>query len=161
MEPTLRNRQLVWADAYYYRFHQPAPGEIVVFKLHGETYIKRVYQRPGGRVYFRAHPDEELLLIHPCIQSRSQGDPSSASAGGLRYLEVPSDCTFVVGDNVGISEDSRSFGVIPLRNLIGKVRCDADPSKLRGCEIALPRSGKGPATVTMRTAALKVPHAVD
>lgn len=44
--------------------------------------------------------------------------PYETAPDGTR---VPADHIYVVGDNLEVSEDSRTFGAIPLRSVIGKV----------------------------------------
>lgn len=44
--------------------------------------------------------------------------PYETAPDGTR---VPADHIYVVGDNLEVSEDSRTFGPIPLRSVIGKV----------------------------------------
>lgn len=139
MEPTLRSSQLVWMDEFYYRLHQPKPGEVVVFR-HGEmTYIKRVYRGPGGQVYFYGRRQDELSLVRaPNGDAAMANDSPEAPVNALRCLQVPADRVFVVGDNACVSDDSRSFGPIPLRELVGKVHAATNTDRLQFCEVPLP-----------------------
>jgi len=42
---------------------------------------------------------------------------------GYRFgpVSVPSDALFVLGDNRGNSRDSRSWGFLPIQNVVGRV----------------------------------------
>jgi phage repressor protein C with HTH and peptisase S24 domain len=65
MEPTLRSGALSVLDRSYYRSHPLRRDDIVVFRLGGETYIKRVYALPGERLALLRYDDEigtELLI---------------------------------------------------------------------------------------------------
>lgn len=50
------------------------------------------------------------------------GSASGAVKGSDVDLTVPSGQIFLLGDNRGLSEDSRSFGTVPLPDVIGRAR---------------------------------------
>ncbi len=117
MEPSLLPHDRVIVNKFIYRFRAPRPGEIVVLRPPNDparNYIKRIVAVAGqtikienGRVYVDGH-----ALQEPYIQATTRG----------RYgpTVVPPREVFVLGDNRGNSEDSRAFGFVPLRSIVGE-----------------------------------------
>ena len=116
MEPTLHSSQRVVVEKVTYRFlHGPRSGDIVVINLPEQTdmLIKRVVALPGetvevraGKVYIDGEPLEEDWTATP---------------GGGNYgpKTIPPLHIFVLGDNRGASNDSRSFGPVPIEHVVG------------------------------------------
>ncbi len=117
MEPTLHNNERVIVEKVTYRFlHGPRRGDVVILQLPGqeEFLIKRVVALPGetvavqsGQVYINGEPLEEPWAIR-------QGGPDYPPT------EVPPLHIFVLGDNRGHSNDSRSFGPVPVEQVVGR-----------------------------------------
>jgi signal peptidase I len=142
MEPTLhcarpgsgceaRYSDRILANRFIYHFRSPRHGEIVVFKVPpsakasgcaagGGTFVKRLIGLPGDHV---REDGQGFLWINgrkldePYIRpSRRQEDVTNRN----RSWSVPLGEYFMVGDNRGQSCDSRVWGFVPRRNLIGK-----------------------------------------
>lgn len=133
MEPTLhcgspvdgcrsRVSDRVIANRIVYRFHSPERGDIIVFKTPpsarsacnaGGTFVKRVVGLPGETVSMRAG----LVLIDGVPLS----EPYLADDGNESGEWLPGDGYFVLGDNRGLSCDSRRWGAVPRDNIIGRV----------------------------------------
>jgi signal peptidase I len=117
MEPTLHSTQRVVVEKVTYRiFHGPRRGDIVVLDLPGQhdLLIKRVLGLPGetievrdGRVYVDGALLEEAWSFNP---------------GGRNYgpTIIPPLQIFVLGDNRGASNDSRSFGPVKIEDAVGR-----------------------------------------
>jgi signal peptidase I len=110
--------------AVSYPFGTPERGDIVVLNppIEGEDkpYIKRVIGIPGDTIAI--HDDGVYVngtrLDEPYIDGRpTRCIPESQVCGPL---EVPADAVFVMGDNRTNSSDSRTFGLVPIDNIIGK-----------------------------------------
>lgn len=103
MLQTLKEGQRVLVCNAYWLIGGIRHRDIVVIKGDdkGEYMIKRVYKMAGETVDFVNLPDDWPL---------SHGD----------YV-VPSGSVFVLGDNKLESEDSRKFGPVPMRDILGKV----------------------------------------
>jgi len=117
MQPTLQVGDRILVT----RSDQPARrGDVVVFRSpfgSDEVMVKRVVGIPGdlietraGRVIVSGHTLQEPYL------------PAGAITGGIAPQVVPADCYFVLGDNRVNSLDSREWGVLPRRLLVGRAR---------------------------------------
>jgi len=117
MEPNLHHSQRLVVEKISYRFHGPRRGDVVVLKSPqngSELLIKRVIGLPGetvtihdGLVYIDGVPLAEPYL--------TQG-----TAGYVEPTVVPPLHVYVLGDNRSFSNDSRSFGPVPLENIVGR-----------------------------------------
>ena len=136
MEPTLhcakpadgcksRVSDRVIANRLVYRFHKPERGDIIVFKTPPQvqaacqasgTFIKRIVGLPGetlsmraGRLFINGAP-----LAEPYLRPAYRGTESGS------WGPVPRNEYFVLGDNRGMSCDSRRWGAVPRDNIIGR-----------------------------------------
>jgi signal peptidase I len=117
MEPTLHDNERLIANKISYRFETPERGEIIIFRPPLEikrNYIKRIIGVPGdeieianGEVYVNGEKLEEFY-----IENRSHGN--------MPPTIVPDDSFFVLGDNRPNSSDSRYWGFVPRKNVVGK-----------------------------------------
>jgi len=115
MEPTLHSSQRVVIEKISYRFHGPRRGDVVVIDSpkQSEMLIKRVVGLPGETVEVRngrVFVDGELL---------TEDWPIRAGGGSYGPHTVPPLHVFVLGDNRGASNDSRSFGPVPIEHIVG------------------------------------------
>jgi len=118
MEPNLHTDQRLVVEKVSYRFHGPRRGDVVVIRVpsQGEDLlIKRVVGLPGetveihdGQVYI-----DGQLLDEPYTNG-------STRQGRIGRVIVPALQVFVMGDNRDHSNDSRSFGPVPIENIVGR-----------------------------------------
>lgn len=97
-------------------------GDIVVFRYPlnpEETFLKRVTAVGGDRVEIR----DGVVYVN----SRALNEPYAVHRGSLYSaneemgsLVVPEGSLFVMGDNRDNSSDSREWGFVPVRNVIGE-----------------------------------------
>jgi signal peptidase I len=105
-------------------------GDIVVFDApraaamecgEGGTFVKRVIGLPGETVHEDRHGFIDIdgkQLTEPYIPADSR---SSDTAHFRRTWHVPRGSYFVLGDNRSESCDSRTWGGVPARDVIGPV----------------------------------------
>jgi len=144
MVPTLAVGQRVLVDRVSFRFSDPDRGDIVVFKPpagadsgscgtdhpgdepcpkgtpnHSSTnFIKRVVGVPGdrlkvigGSVYIDGKRQKE---------SFARIDTECATCNLPREITIPKGEYYMMGDNRGESEDSRAWGPVPKKWIIGR-----------------------------------------
>ena len=125
MYPTLKTGEHLLTSKLAYRFGQPDYNDIVVFHAPNHEnldYIKRIIALPGDRIklidgqfYVNGYPLDESAYLDPAVVTSSQ-----------RYLlegtevTIPPNHYFVAGDNRVNSSDSRDFGPVPEKNIVGK-----------------------------------------
>ncbi|MBN1935749.1 MAG: signal peptidase I [Anaerolineae bacterium] len=117
MEPTLHTDQRLVVEKVSYKLHIPQRSDVVVLHLPNqsrELLIKRVIALPGetievkeGGVYINGE-----RLAEPYLDIETYGNYGP--------LTVPVDSVFVMGDNRGASNDSRSFGPVRIDQIVGR-----------------------------------------
>ncbi len=120
MEPNLHNGERVLTEKVSYRWRQPQRGDIVVFRLPDGTndlMVKRVIALPGERISIR---NGEVY-----INGRLLPEPYRRYEMHyfMREKTVPEGMLFVMGDNRDVSNDSRDWGFLPVRDVIARVWC--------------------------------------
>jgi signal peptidase I len=118
MEPNLHTDQRLVVEKVSYRFHGPQRFDVVVLKLPNqgeELLIKRVVGLPGETV--------EIRDGHVTINGDQLDEPFTTEEtrpGRNSTVMVPPLHVFVLGDNRNHSNDSRSFGPVPIEDLVGR-----------------------------------------
>ena len=118
MEPNLHTDQRLVVEKVSYRFHGPRRGDIVVIRVPSqgdELLIKRVIGLPGETV--------EILDGQVTIDGQLLDEPytiGSTRSGRIGRVIVPPLHVFVMGDNRDHSNDSRTFGPVPIDNIVGR-----------------------------------------
>ena len=122
MEPTLHNTELILVDKWTYLFHPPSRGDIIVFiapPAPSQDYIKRIIAIPGDRISISGTTVivDGVTLKETYIAPSNQGIPYPYKpVSGI----VPPNDYFVMGDNRRGSSDSRYWGYVPRKNIIGR-----------------------------------------
>jgi signal peptidase I len=122
MQPSFEPGQFVLVSRVHYLFGEPQRGEVVVFNAPGSRpgdppLIKRLVGLPGetlelrdGQVYINGVLLDEPYLREACTQARCPD----------RLIELGEDEYFLMGDNRNNSRDSRAFGAVPRRQIVGE-----------------------------------------
>ncbi len=103
---------------------QPARGDVIVFIFPQDAkkdFIKRIAALPGETVEIK----NGMIFINdkPVIDKKlnAQYYYNRGDYGDLgKKIVVPEDQYFVLGDNSASSQDSRYWGFVPKKNLLGK-----------------------------------------
>jgi len=136
MRPTLVEGDIILVNKFLYgakipftdlrlpKVRDPKRGDCIVF-IYPENpkkdFIKRLVGLPGevveirrGTIFINGKPVLEL----PFSQFYYQNKGDLAQEG--QAIVVPEDNYFVLGDNSGSSQDSRFWGFVPKKNILGK-----------------------------------------
>ena len=126
MAPNFSNGDYILIYELTYRMREPIRGEVVVFKYPKDEstyFIKRIIGLPGERVvvkngivkiYNSEHTDGFALSEEYLPSGLSTGGDSDISLGDEEY--------YVMGDNRQFSYDSRVWGKVPQKDVIGIAR---------------------------------------
>lgn len=118
MEPTLHASQRLVIEKLTYRLlHGPRHGDVVVLRvprLNNELLIKRVVALPGETIESRAG---KLVINNQPVTEEWGTLPDGIN---VSRTTVPPLNVFVLGDNRGASNDSRSFGPVPIDDIVGR-----------------------------------------
>jgi signal peptidase I len=119
MTPTLEPGDHVLSNQLYFTNHNPAAGDVVIFKSPEDgksDFIKRIVGMPGDTVEIRGG----RWTVNGKAASGPVPTGTSADTGSFGPVTVPGDAYFVAGDNRDHSKDSRQFGPIPRHLIRGK-----------------------------------------
>lgn len=126
MEPTFENWDYLITDRASYRLNEPERGDVVIFKLPEEesrTLIKRVIGLPGETVSIQGGVVTIINSAHPEGFTLEEPYLSDENVGTLAplYKTLEAEEYFVLGDNRRVSADSRVWGGLPAKDIVGKV----------------------------------------
>src|SRR5438105_2022705 len=121
MEPNLHDKELILVDKWSYLFHAPARGDVIVFVAPpnpSQDYVKRIIGIPGDVITIR----DTTVIVDGVTLKEFYIDPSRQGNENAPIINVliPSNEYFVLGDNRAGSSDSRAWGCVPKKNIIGR-----------------------------------------
>jgi signal peptidase I len=125
MEPTLVPGDKIFVNRFIYRFQQPRRGDVIVFRYPENPrrdFIKRLIAFGGETVEIsrgRIKINGEIVQ-DPKILEKIHYYNRGAYAAENGQITVPDDCYFVLGDNSASSRDSRYWGFVPRKFLLGE-----------------------------------------
>ncbi len=127
MVPTLQVGDRILVDKLSYHLHPVHRGDVLVFAtppkevpiLMVKDLVKRVIGLPGEKI--SSGPHGEVLINgkaikQPWLTAQAQADPGPP----IRTQVIPKGDIFVMGDNRGLSDDSRDYGPVPESLIVGR-----------------------------------------
>lgn len=126
MVPNFQNKDYLIIDELTYHFRNPKRGEVVVFKYPkdpSQYFIKRIIGLPGEHVEVM---NGQIIINNEVYLDESAYLPAKDDGRKISQTLGP-DEYFVLGDNRGVSRDSRSWGALEKDFIVGKVWLRALP----------------------------------
>ncbi len=115
-----------FVDKVSYRFHAPHRGDIIAFKYPldpKKDFVMRLLGLPGekleikkGKLIINGKPLESPPFSEHYYYNRNDWEYGKEG----QVIQVPAGSYFAMGDNSAQSSDSRYWGFVPAKNLVGK-----------------------------------------
>ncbi|MDP8253987.1 MAG: signal peptidase I [Candidatus Kaelpia aquatica] len=126
MKPTLEIKDRIFVNKMTYKFDDIKAGDIVVFRYPKEPkryFVKRLVACGNDRVQIK---DGNIIingeiLREPDIFKNNYYYNAEEYGPQGRAITVPENQYYVLGDNSAFSKDSRYWGFVPRKNIVGKV----------------------------------------
>ncbi len=119
MLPGLEDQERIFVNKFVYRLEPISRGDVIVFRYPkdpSKSYIKRVIGVAGDRihiveglVYVNGEPLSEDYVPQQYVDWRSQPE-----------ITIPAGSFFMMGDHRNMSSDSRDFGPVAEKFVVGK-----------------------------------------
>lgn len=126
MEPNFSSGDYLLIDELTYQLRTPQRGEAIVFHYpgdEGQYYIKRIIGLPGETIEIKGGQVTILNSQNPNgFVVNENYLPADFKTSGDEKVVLPADQYFVLGDNRNYSFDSRSWGNLTKKEIVGLVR---------------------------------------
>jgi len=124
MRPTLLEGDKIFVNKFIYRFTLPHRGDVIVFKYPLEPkkdFVKRLIgfsdesvEIKDGKILINGKEvDEQKILSRRYYNRGPYGEEG-------QKVKIPPNSFYALGDNSANSRDSREWGFVPKKNLVGK-----------------------------------------
>jgi len=126
MKPTFIEEDKIFVDKISYRFHEPARGDVIVFKYpldRKKDFVKRLVGLPGETIEIRdgvVLVDGKPMTRPPFSRNHYYNVEGWEYGESGHIIKVPEGHYFTLGDNSAHSADSRQWGFVPRKDVIGK-----------------------------------------
>jgi len=119
MSPTFHAGDQLLVEKIGKRAHHPHRRDIIAFHVSGsaDLLIKRVVAVAGDTVGI----EDGVLVVDGRPLRESFVDYNLMDATYFGPVRVPANTVFTMGDNRSNSIDSRRFGPVPTKNILGRV----------------------------------------
>ena len=126
MIPSFHNGDYLIIDELSYAFRSPERGEVIVLKFPydpSQRFIKRIVGLPGETLEIK---DGKVVIYHPDSQDafvldESEYMGSTFDTPGSIRVQLKEGEYFVLGDNREFSSDSRSWGPLSEKYIVGRM----------------------------------------
>ncbi len=128
MEPTLKNGSKVavnklsyglvkpFRGEFFFQWNKPKLNDIVIYLHDNKIVIKRVIAVGGDQLEFSENSSYTVRI------NQKEISLSQAQFQRMKNFEkIPEDFVFTLGDNQKDSIDSRDYGFVSVRNIMGKI----------------------------------------
>ena len=109
-----------FGDRLLLQWKSPARGDVVIYMYDNKIVVKRCVACGGDSLEYSPDNDYNHIL-------RAGGAEIALTESQYLRLRdsgsVPEGYILAVGDNYGVSVDSRAYGFVSERNILGKVLC--------------------------------------
>lgn len=126
MVPNFSDGDYLLVDELTYHFRAPERGEVVVFRYPKDEsvyFIKRIIGLPGEKIKIN---DNKITIFNDANKNGLALDenyiPRNSLTVGNAEFDVPAGSYFVLGDNRVYSFDSRNWGMLSEKDIIGLVQ---------------------------------------
>jgi len=123
MEPNYHSGDYLIVDSISYRLRNPERGEVIVFRYPEDPsvmHIKRIIGLPGEEVTINGGQIKIISSEKEIFLDESEYLPSSNVVKDIIEITLKEDEYFVLGDNRTASIDSRRWGLLPEKYIIGR-----------------------------------------
>ena len=128
MEPTLKNGSKVAVNKlayglakpfrgdFFFQWNRPKMNDIVIYLHDNKIVIKRVIGTSGDQLEFSENSgytvkiNQKEISLTPVQFQRMKN-----------FEKIPEDFVFTIGDNQKDSIDSRDYGFVSVKNIMGKI----------------------------------------
>ena len=123
MVPTLFDSQHYLLNRWVYHLHAPRHSDVVVLRDPSDNgfSVKRIIAAPGDSIYLK----DGGVYVNGCKLSEAYLAPGTPTFTDSKYRDklilCGKDQYFVLGDNRLNSIDSRAYGPVPRRNILGPI----------------------------------------
>jgi signal peptidase I len=123
MVPTLYDSQHYLLNRWVYHLHAPRHSDVVVLRDPSDNgfSVKRIIATPGDSIHLK----DGSVFINGCKLNEAYLAPGTPTFTDSKYRDqlilCGKDQYFVLGDNRLNSIDSRAYGPVPRRNILGLI----------------------------------------
>ena len=130
MYPTLKDGDIMILNKIHYHLKDIKRFDIVVIKTNKSPIIKRIIGLPGDKIEYK---NNELYVNDEKVEENfSHAEIDDYNIDELGSTTVPENSYFVLGDNRKNSMDSRYYGFIEEKNIVGRAKTIILPLKRIG-----------------------------
>lgn len=131
MAPLLKSEDRLVVNKITTTFNLLKNNDIIMYHQNGRTYVARVIGKPGQSIVFK---NGELLrddrqVDEPYVKNNNIDNLALRQIKGSESDIVPTNKYFVLNDNRQNKQDSRNFGYINKKDIIGEVSLRYYPFK--------------------------------